>query len=225
MHGVALQHADSARATRCSLDTLPRLLFQIGDSMKSVAIGALLATLALAASAQGQDTRPVRALVGMGLTFGGDKLATVGFTDGSSESIRSGGLFTLYAGAEFRASDVLAIQATFGYHADSTSAASNGSLRFSRYPLDLLALYSVNDKVRLGGGVEFVNNPKVAGSGDLRNVNVGFKNSTGLVLEGEYLFTPRFGAKARVAAHEFESKATGEKVDGNYFGLMLNYYF
>ena len=193
--------------------------------MKTVLISAALATFALTASAQGQDTRPVRALVGLGLTFGGDKLAAVDFIDGSRESIRSGGLFTLYAGAEFRVSDVMAIQATFGYHADSTSAASNGSLRFSRYPLDLLALYSISDKVRLGGGVEFVNNPKVAGSGDLRNINVGFKNSTGLVLEGEYLFTPRFGAKARVAAHEFESKASGEKVDGNYVGLMLNYYF
>lgn len=193
--------------------------------MKSVVIGAALTTLALAASAQGQDTRPVRPLVGMGLTFGGDKLASVSFTDGSTESIRSGGLFTIYAGAEFRASDVLAIQATLGYHTDSTSAASNGSLRFARYPLDLLALYSVNDKVRLGGGVEFVNSPKVAGRGDLGDINVGFKNSTGLVLEGEYLFSPRFGAKARVAAHEFESKATGAKVDGNYVGLMLNYYF
>jgi hypothetical protein len=193
--------------------------------MKSVVIGAALATLALTASAQGLDTRPVRPLVGIGLTFGGDKLASVDFTDGSSESIRSGGLFTLYAGAEFRVSDVMAIQATLGYHADSTSAASNGSLRFSRYPLDLLALYRVNDRVRLGGGVEFVNSPKVAGSGDLGNINVGFKNSTGLVLEGEYLFTPKFGMKARVAAHEFESKATGAKVDGDYFGLMLNYYF
>lgn len=193
--------------------------------MKSVVIGAALAALAFAASAQGQDTRPLRPLVGMGLTFGGDRLATVGFTDGSSESIRSGGLFTLYAGAEFRASDVLAIQATFGYHADSTSAASNGGLRFSRYPVNLLALYRLTDKVRLGGGAEFVNSAKVAGSGDLGNINIGFKSSTGLVLEGEYLFSPKFGAKARVASHEFESKLDGAKIDGNYFGLMLNYYF
>lgn len=193
--------------------------------MKTLLISAALATFALTASAQAQDTRPVRALVGLGLTFGGDKLATVGFTDGSSESIRSGGLFTVYGGAEFRVSPVMAIQATVGYHADSTSAASNGSLRFSRYPVNLLALYSLNDRVRLGGGVEFVNSAKVAGSGELGDINVGFKNSTGLVLEGEYLFTPRFGGKARVAAHEFESKATGEKVDGSYVGLMLNYYF
>ena len=65
----------------------------------------------------------------------------------------------------------------------------------------------------------------VAGSGDLGNINIGFKSSTGLVLEGEYLFSPKFGAKARVASHEFESKLDGAKIDGNYFGLMLNYYF
>jgi hypothetical protein len=193
---------------------------------KSAFIGALLATLAVAsAHAQTPDARAVRPLIGMGVTFGGDKLYTADFTDGSSDTVHAGGIFTLYGGLEFRATDALAVQATIGYHADSTRSASNGSIRFARYPVNLLALYSLNDRVRLGGGVEFVNSPKLSGRGVVGDFDVNYKDSAGLVLEGEYLFTPRFGMKARAAAHKFELEGGSEKVDGNYFGLMLNYYF
>lgn len=194
--------------------------------MKSVFIGALLAACALtSAHAQSQDGRTVRPLVGLGFTFGGDKLATADFTDGTSDTIHAGGLITVYGGVEFRATDVLAVQTTVGYHVDDTRAASNGSLRFSRYPVNLLAVFSINDKVRLGGGVEFVNSPKLVGRGEVGNFTVEFKNSAGLVLEGEYLFTRNFGLKARAAAHKFKVVGSSEEVDGNYGGLMLNYYF
>jgi hypothetical protein len=193
--------------------------------MKTVVISAALAAFALTASAQGQDSRPVRALVGLGFTFGGDKLATADFTDGTSDTIHAGGLIAVYGGVEIRATDMLALQTTVGYHVDQTRAASNGSLRFSRYPVDVLALFSLNDKVRLGGGIEFVNNPKLTGRGAVGTFNVEFKNSAGLVLEGEYLITRNFGMKARAASHKFKVEGSSEEVNGSYGGLMLNYYF
>lgn len=194
--------------------------------MKSILTGAALAALALtSAHAQSQNGPAVRPLLGGGLTFGGDKLYTVEFRDGSSDTIRAGGLFMIYGGVEFRATDALAVQATVGYHADSTRAASNGSLRFARYPVDVLALFSVSDKVRLGGGVEFVNSPKVSGRGDIGDFTVRFDNATGVVLEGEYLFTRNFGMKARAASIKYKADGASDKIDGSYGGLMLNYYF
>jgi opacity protein-like surface antigen len=194
--------------------------------LKSVLTGAVLAALALtSAHAQSQNAPAVRPLLGIGFTFGGDKLATADFTDGTSDTIHAGGLIALYGGVEFRATDALAIQATLGYHVDDTRAASNGSLRFSRYPVDVLALFSLNDKVRLGGGVEFVNNPKLVGSGAVGDFNVRFNNATGVVLEGEYLFTRNFGMKARAASIKYKADGASEKIDGSYGGLMLNYYF
>jgi Outer membrane protein beta-barrel domain len=194
--------------------------------LKSALIGAALAALTLtAAQAQTQDSRSVRPLLGMGFTFGGDKLYTADFTDGSSDTVRAGGIFTLYGGVEFRATDALAIQATAGYHGDSTRAATNGSIRFGRYPVDVLALYSVTDKVRLGGGVEFVNSPKLSGRGVVGDFNVRFNNTAGVVLEGEYLFTRNFGMKARAASIKFKADGASNKIDGSYGGLLLNYYF
>ncbi len=192
--------------------------------MRSLFIGA---TLALAAvGAQAADAAPaVRPLIGMGLTVGGETLATVQYSDGSTDSIKSGGLFQLYGGAEFKLGPDIAIQATLGYHVDDTSAASDGKLRFSRYPVDLIVLYSVNDRVRLGAGAQIVNSAKLAGSGVASGVHVDFDGSTGALVEGEYFFSPSLGAKARFVANKFKPKGGGTSVDGNHFGLMLSYYF
>lgn len=187
-------------------------------------IGAALAASTVAA--QAADVAPaVRPLVGFGLTFGGDTLATVQFSDGTTDSIKAGGLAHLYAGAEFKVGTAMAIQATVGYHVDDTRSSSNGSLRFSRYPVDLIALYSVNDRVRLGAGAQFVGSAKLAGAGVASAVAVDFQSSTGALLEAEYLFTPNLGAKARFVSHTYKPKGSGLSIDGNHFGLMLGYYF
>jgi opacity protein-like surface antigen len=193
--------------------------------MKKVLFGAAL-TLAAAFNAQAADAAsPVRFLLGAGLTFGGDKLATVQFSDGSTEDIKGGGLVQLYGGVEFRLGDQVSAQATVGYHVDDTSAASNGSVRFSRIPVDLLLLYRVNDKVRLGGGVQLANSPEVKGSGVASNIHLEFENATGAIIEGEYLFTPHVGMKVRYVSEKFKVKNSNVEADGNHLGLLFTYYF
>lgn len=193
-------------------------------TIRSLFIGTTLALAAI--GVQAADAAPsVRPLVGFGLTFGGETLATVLYSDGSSDSIKSGGLAHLYGGAEFKVGTDFAIQATVGYHVDDTKNAANGSLRFSRYPVDLIVLYGLNDRVRLGAGVQIVNSAKLAGSGVASGVALDFDSSTGALVEGEYLFTPSFGAKARFVSHKFKPEGGGTSVDGKHFGLMLSYYF
>ncbi|HUG22880.1 outer membrane beta-barrel protein [Piscinibacter sp.] len=192
--------------------------------MKKTLLGATL-MLGAALSAQADESRPFKFLLGAGLTFGGDTLVTVQFDDGHSEDVDGGGLVHLYAGAEYRLGTAVSLQATLGYHVDN-STGSNGSVRFSRMPVDLLAHYHVNDQVRLGAGVQFVNNPELKGSGDASDVNVKFDSATGTILEGEYLFSPSAGVKLRYVAEKFKlSGGGGAEADGNHFGIMLNYYF
>lgn len=193
-------------------------------TLHRIFVGAALAASTLAA--QAADAAPaVRPLVGFGLTFGGDTLATVQFDDGTTDSIKAGGLAHVYAGAEFKVGTAMAIQATLGYHVDDTRSAGNGSLRFSRYPVDLIALYSLNERVRLGAGAQFVGSAKLSGSGVASAVAVDFQSSTGALVEAEYLFTPSLGAKLRFVSHTYKPKGTGISVDGNHLGLMLGYYF
>lgn len=164
-----------------------------------------------------------RLVIGLGLTHGGDKLASVDYTNGSSVSLYGGGLLVLHGGIEVQATEALSWQLTAGYHISAASA-SNGDVRFSRYPLNLLAHYAVAPKVRLGGGVEYASSPKFVVNGSLGDVHVGFRASTGPVAELEYLFTPRFGMKLRGALHRYRDDLRRETIDGSYLGLMFNFY-
>jgi hypothetical protein len=69
--------------------------------------------------------------------------------------------------------------------------------------------------------------PRVAATGTLRrhNENIKFDNTTGYVLEGEYLFNPKMSAKLRHVSEKFKPEGSGSEADGDHLGLMFNYYF
>ena len=191
--------------------------------MKSIiAAASLLLAGTLAAAADGE--RPFKFVLGAGITGGGSTLATVTYTNGNTQDIKAGGLVMLYGGVETRIGELVRLQATFGYHIDDTNA-SNGRVRFSRYPLDVLAYYPLSDKVRLGAGAQFVNNPKLKGSGVASGVNQEYDSTVGFVVEGEYLFTPMFGLKLRGVSERYKESNTGVSVNGNHIGLLFNVYF
>jgi hypothetical protein len=185
-----------------------------------------LAALAIAASAAqaAQETNSVHFLVGMGLTGGGDKWATLHYQDGSSANITFGGLLDVHAGVEYRFANRFSLDTTIGYHFDNQSA-SNGSMRFERYPLEILGHYAVTDQVRLGGGMRYVMSPKVVSSGVVGGNNHDFDNTTGVVLEGEYLFSPQMGLKLRGVSESYKLTGSSTSYSGNHVGLMFNYYF
>ncbi len=191
--------------------------------MKTIlAAASLFVASTVATAADGE--RPFKFVLGAGLTGGGSTLANVTYTNGDTQTIKAGGLLMFYGGVETRVGDMVRLQATFGYHIDDTNA-SNGRVRFSRYPIDVLALYPVGEKVRLGAGAQFVNNPKLKGSGVASGVNQEYDSTVGFILEGEYLFTPALGLKLRGVSEKFKESNTGLKVNGNHFGLLFNFYF
>jgi hypothetical protein len=196
----------------------------------SIRLRALVAALALApALAVAQTPAPaadagsgLRFLLGVSLTGGGDTLATVRFTDGSSQNISSGGFVQLFGGAEYDTGSVV-VQGTLGYHVDDTSA-SNGSVKFARYPAELLGLAKLGENWRLGGGLRKALNARVTSSGAARGSIGGleFDSELGFVLQLERHFGPGsvFG---RVVAEKYT--VGREKVDGNHIGVGVAYRF
>ena len=191
--------------------------------MKHLALGATLALASLLAHAD--EGRPLRFVLGTGVTFGGEKLATVTYTDGTVQDIRSGGLVAYYVGLDVRATPQVSFQATIGGHVDSTLGAGNGSVRFTRVPVEVLGYYHVNDRIRLGGGLRLVNSPELVGRGVASNVGVSFDNTVGLVLEGEYSFTRWFGLKLRAVSETYQASGGGTKANGDHVGAYVNFYF
>lgn len=181
--------------------------------------------IGLVGAAQAQDAPTLRPLVGMGLTVGGEKFATISLSDGTEEDIRAGQFFQFYGGLRYQAVPNFSVQATIGYHVDDTSA-QNAKFKFARYPVEVLGHFHADDKIRIGGGIRFANSPKLSIGGDLGSGSISFKNAVGFVLEGEYLVSPQVGLKLRFVGEEYEAKAPfAGTVDGNHVGFMANFYF
>ncbi len=190
-------------------------------ALAALALSALAPTLAHAGLDSGNPLHP---LVGIALTGGGDKLASVNYTNGDSQDITAGGLVQLYGGVEFHEQgSPFAVQATVGYHVDSTHA-RNGREQFTRWPIEAIGLYNVTPKFRLGAGVRYASSPKFTSDGAAAYVgNADLKAQVGGILMGEWLFTPSMGVQVRYVHETY--KLDGDSIDGSHGGVGFNYYF
>jgi hypothetical protein len=205
------------------------MTFRIASKKALATLAAALAgltTLASPALAQGLPAKPIRGFVGFGITGGGDKLATVQYTNGDSVNIKAGGQVDFRAGVDARLGDSpFAVQASIGWFFDRSNA-DNGNVKFERYPLELLGFWRVADNFRLGGGVRnMLGDATLKGTGAASSIGtIDFKGQLGAVLEGEFVSGPNFGVTLRYVKEEYKAP-NGEKVDGSHAGLRLNLYF
>jgi hypothetical protein len=205
--------------------------------MKKIILAA--AVLALSASVQAQsdsnaNSGPgvrVRPFVGLGLTWGGDKLDSVEFEDGHSTSIRAGGLVDVKAGVDVHFDSPFSAQISVGYHFQTirgeTRYGDDGRKTFDRYPVEVLGHWDLNDQWRIGGGLRWSQNAKFSSNGALDVGNVEFESSTGAVIEGEYFMTPAIALKLRAVHEKFTLKgySTAPEYDGSHVGFYISYYF
>ena len=96
---------------------------------------------------------PIRFFAGGGLTYGGDRLADVPFRRGEEDRVRAGGLVAGRLGLDFRLTDLVSLQVAGGYHVHSTRFRHGDAARFSRYPLELIAHFNLDERMRIGAGV------------------------------------------------------------------------
>jgi hypothetical protein len=193
--------------------------------MKKMSFLVALAIASLSQNAAAQDMgKQLRFTMGAGLTFGGDKLATAVYTNGAEIDIRAGSMVALNAGADFRITPEVSLQATVGFHVDDATA-SNGDMRFQRFPIELLAYYNVSPQWRIGGGVRYVSNAKLTSSGAAYIGDLSFEDTVSGVLEGEYAMSNSIGIKVRYVQEQFENKYNGRKTDANHVGVFANFYF
>jgi hypothetical protein len=192
-------------------------------------IAASLAALgAFAGHAQAQTDlkaeKQLRFFVGMGATFGGDNLATARYTNGTTANIRAGGVVQFHAGANYKFTDKISGSLAAGYHFNRANG-TNGSITFSRFPIEVLGQYAVTPTVRLGGGLRLISGAKLSSSGAASGIQADFSSTVGAVVEGEYLMSDRFGLKLRYVNEHYKLNGVQNKVDGSHAGVMFNYYF
>lgn len=187
---------------------------------------AMLAALSTA-HAQAPMTAPApapRGFVGLGVTAGGDDLATASYTNGDTVDIKAGSGVVFTAGLDFPIAPQFSVQGSVNFHVDNQTA-RNGDLRFQRFPVEVIGFYHPNSQWKVGGGVRHVNSAKLSGSGAASIPDVTFKDTTSPVFEVEYLFAPNAGVKVRYVKEELEFKQGPGKVKSNHVGISGVYYF
>jgi opacity protein-like surface antigen len=200
--------------------------------MNNIALAFALALASSLGAAQAQTwvpvqdfaTKPLRFVVGAGVTYGGEKIITAQYSDGDKVDIDGGGTVALLAGVDYRVNPQFSVQGTVGYHVDN-AAGSNGDIRFERVPLELLGYYHVNDKVRVGGGLRYVTGTALRTSGVADIGDYEFKDTTSPVAEIEYLYSPRLGFKLRYVNDKFKAEDFDGTIKGDHIGALVNFYF
>ncbi|MDO8989600.1 MAG: hypothetical protein Q7U91_08175 [Sideroxyarcus sp.] len=215
---------------------------------RTVALTALLSLPLCAQALTGQEasanasksiaTKPgLHLVLAAGLTFGGDTIATASYTDGSSKSIKGGGLAQFGLGASYQFQDTplaLLLSANYHYH---TAAASNGDLTFSRIPVEVLAYYTGVERFRLGGGVRLVNSPETTMTIDGATEKITYDKTTGLVAELGYKIASSSWLNFRYVSEKYQgntytstsgtttSLASTPELDGSHFGISFAFEF
>lgn len=170
-------------------------------------------------------------MMSAGITFGGDKIASAQFTDGTSQDIRAGGLVQIGGGLIWESQDMpIAASLSVNYHVDDTSA-SNGSATFSRIPVEAIVYYTGVDKWRFGVGARFVNSAKFTAHIDGEDdTNVKFDNTTGALIEVGYKLSPKAWVNGRIVSEKYKPSGYDgfgnvKSLDGTHGGVNMLYEF
>jgi hypothetical protein len=162
-------------------------------------------------------------MAGIGASVGGDNLASAQYTNGDSVDIKAGSGVYFTGGANYRFSPEFSLQGSVNFHVDDTNA-KNGSIKFQRFPVELIAYYHINSQWRIGAGGRYVSGAKLSSSGVVSGLDIKFDNTASAVFEGEYFWTPNIGMKLRYVNETFKS-ARYRDAKANHVGISGNYYF
>lgn len=150
-----------------------------------------------------------------GLELGGDRIAEIYFTNGNTQSVRSGQGLVLGAGGEltFGGLQKFPLRASIGFKY-VTTAADNAHIRLTRVPIQVTANWIVARSIRFGAG--FVTHQAIRFKADGVGSDVSFKSSSGPVFEVAYKW-----AAFRFTAMSYRDQF-GVDYSANAIGLIFS---
>jgi hypothetical protein len=153
-------------------------------SFRAIAIAVALALVPVAGSARQAPRTGVSLafLLEGAIEMGGDRFGETVFTDGSTQTMRTGQGGTGAIGLEVRpsATSPFSVRTTAGLKF-VTTAADNADISLTRIPLEAIASWNVTSDVRLGAGV--AHHRRIRFDGDDFGADVAFDPATGYTLE------------------------------------------
>ena len=167
--------------------------------------------------------------LGMNYDAGGDDIATLVYTDGSTSTLSANEGLHFYIGKNFAngVNSPWRTHASVGYKTGSVTA-QNGDLTWSAWPLEAIEFYNM-EKARFGAGLVYQLNPKVQGSGFASSLNLELDNALGFILQFEYRFTPAIQKGVAIGVRYTNISYTSvnliSEVNGSSIGGVLSITF
>ena len=152
-----------------------------------------------------------------GVHYGGDAIATVNGTDGSPETLRAGEGMSIAGGFGFPLENNKQFIITFGMKQEVVYF-STGSIRFVRYPLDILMIKQ-RDKWAYGGGLTAHMNPQVKVETETVNQSTDFDNALGAVFDLRYFIFPEVFISGRITWIKY--KVSDDPDNASYNGSSI----
>ena len=193
----------------------------------------LAAILAVAISAVSKSTLATQIEAGGSLigdfNAGADKLATLEFTDSSTQEIKGGNgvIFAGGVGALFfnKGSHRLETLLTIGLKYSTMQPTTNADLSFVRVPVELLGFYR-NEALhfRVGGGAASYFGSSLSGSGAASGLHVAFKPALGGIVEADFV-SGGFSLGLRYTRLTLTPSGSNISVAANSLGVGLSYFY
>lgn len=194
------------------------------SSNKTLPSAVLLSCLAISPSLHANE---IRGIAGMSVDFGGETLVTVTMTDNSEKTIKSHEGVGFMGGVYAPLNNGYGVTAQIGYKM-ATVTASNGSLEFTRIPIEIIGSKQVG-KHRFGGGFTYHTNGKfTCDVSGLCNDEIDIDDASGFLLSYEFILnnpnSPSndkgmiFGARYTMMEYK-DPDGTG--IDASGFGMYL----
>ena len=187
------------------------------------------------ASEATQEPSRLRVFGRAGLAAGGDTVASGSYVNtGSTWDVRAGAGAIFAIGGEYQVTDQWSFQLTVGRQSEKTDA-SDGEIKLSRAPREAVVFYGVAPQWELGAGLRQDKNIEVTWRKDGGAAGASkFEDANGVVLEAQYLFSPRdrksqrslqAGLSLRLVRQDLKNNNWQKTYNANQVGLSAFFYY
>jgi hypothetical protein len=186
-------------------------------SVRSLAVASLLSLAPLTSQAA-----EVRGLFNVGYDFGGDRLVTVIYTDGSSDFVDAnrGIFFGGGVAIVWDPAGAMETQLTLNYKFEETDPFASGGVKFSTTQFDAVQAFNVSPQLSLGVGLTYHMSPKVAGTGVISGT-AQYDDAAGALFQLGFRLSDRSQIGLRYTNITYKGRGLAS-ADGSGFGVFFN---
>lgn len=171
--------------------------------LRKIVLASIIAGLSSPVIANNETVSQTQFGFTAGLMNGGDDVGGLVYDNGDTVKVSAGGLFAIGAALRTIHSEDFVSKFNAKYEMDNATA-TNADATFSRFAIDALAGYKLNENITFYGGVTYHLSPEYSEEDDYSSFRASYESSLGLVIEAAYNITNSSELSLRYVRAEYD---------------------